>query len=105
LMIEAYKIILRESGSVRRAEDLARRMGKRGEGGRKHITSHVIDESIDQIRKDIEETLTAVDGKPGKTRIKLTRSRAETRLTISLYGNLEATEEKLQKVYKAVCNK
>src|SRR4030066_1802614 len=37
LMVEAYKIILRESGSVRRAEDLARRMKEKSQQSTKTV--------------------------------------------------------------------
>lgn len=99
LMVEAYKIILRESGSVRRAEEIARRMRKK-EGrpavAAKHI---VISEETDKIQQDIHQAL----GGDEKTRVKLLRSRAETKLLIVLKGNLSATEERLQKLYKDIC--
>lgn len=103
LIVEAYKIVLRESGSVRRAEDLARRMrvaaGKspsaQPHGGKSH---RMVSEEIDQMRLEIENSL---GGHPG-TQIKLYRSRAETRLQIVFKGNLEATEELLQRVYKSI---
>lgn len=100
LMVEAYKIILKEAGSVRRAEDLARRM--RSQAGQKPKPSskapHIISEEIDKIRDDIEKALGGVE----ISKIKLTRSRAETRLTMVLKGGLEDTEERLQKIYKGV---
>lgn len=101
LIVEAYKIILRESGSVRRAEELARRM--RAQAG--HVTTrhtpvppHIVSEDIDRIREDMELTL---GGKPTSF-VRLSRSRAETRLTIILKGTLEETEERLQRVYKGL---
>jgi len=103
LMIEAYKIILRESGSVRRAEDLSRRMKQSQEGPPKLKVSRIVDESIDNLKNELEKALIAIDNLPKKTRVKLSRSRVETRLTISLLGSLEDTEPKLQKIYQAVC--
>lgn len=105
LMIEAYKIVLRESGSVRRAEDLARRMKSPPTPGiaSRHIVTQFSGEEIDRIRKEIEDALVKIDSLPQKTRVKLSRSRAETRLTISLFGKLEETEDKLQKIYKGIC--
>jgi len=98
LMVEAYKVILRESGSVRRAEEIARRMRKK-EGrpavAAKHI---VVSEEIDKMQEDIHQAL----GGDEKARVKLLRSRAETKLLIVLKGNLKATEERLQKVYKGI---
>lgn len=103
LMIEAYKIVLRESASVRRAEDLARRMKQQHGIAATQQLNHIISEETDRIRKEIEEALAVQAGQPGRTRVKLTRSRRETRLTISLYGGLEQTEERLQKIYQGTC--
>lgn len=103
LMIDAYKIILRESGSVRRAEDLARRVNAQlGVGSRpraKKIAVKIVHEDIDRM---IDEMKAALGGEP-KTRVKLTRSRAETRVIFIFKGGLEETEERLQKVYKGIC--
>ncbi|MFC1727695.1 ParB/RepB/Spo0J family partition protein [Patescibacteria group bacterium] len=99
LMVEAYKIILRESGSVRRAEEIARRMRKK-EGRPAQAAAHiVVSEEIDKIQDDIYKTL----GGNEKVRIKLLRSRVETKLLIVLKGNLEVTEKKLQRVYQSIC--
>ncbi len=103
LMIEAYKIILRESGSVRRAEDLARRMRQQQGGAPQQKINRIVDESIDRLKDDLEKALISLDSEPKKTRVKLTRSRVETRITISLFGSLEETEVKLQKIYNSIC--
>ena len=98
LMIEAYKVILRESGSVRRAEDVARRTkSKAGQIVKGTVRPpHVISDETDQIRDGIHQSLGGDNG----TIIKLSRSRAESRLLIVLKGKIEETEEKLQKIYK-----
>ncbi len=103
LMIEAYKIILRESGSVRRAEDLARRMRQQQGTDSRLKINKIVDESIDRLKEDLEKALIALDNDPKKTRVKLTRSRVETRVTISFFGSLEETEGKLQKIYSRIC--
>lgn len=98
LMIEAYKIVLREAASVRRAEDLARRMKVRGgqkQGGK---VEKIVSEEIDQMQEDI---LTSLGGKE-KAQVKLTRSRTQTRLLIVLEGDLGVTEEMIQKVYNGI---
>jgi len=102
LMIEAYKIILRESGSVRRAEDLARRMKNQQGILPKYKATKIVDESIDRMRDEIEAALSVLD-QTNKTRVKLFRSRVETKIIISLQGNLEETEERLQKIYHGLC--
>lgn len=99
LMIEAYKIILRESGSVRRAEDLARRM--QAQSGQKakvtHLAPHIVAEEIDQMRQQLED---AMGGIGSGTQVKLSRSRAETKVLFVFKGNPEDTEERLQKLFK-----
>jgi ParB family chromosome partitioning protein len=100
LIIEAYKIILRESGSVRRAEELARKM--RAQIGNKPRTTakapHEVSEAIDNLRDDIHKYL----GGGQVNQVKLSRSRSETRLLIVLKGNLDETEERLQKIYLGI---
>ena len=59
LMIEAYKIILRESGSVRRAEELARRMKVKSQQETKRPDEHVriVSDEIDKMQADMENAL------------------------------------------------
>lgn len=100
LMIEAYKIVLREAASVRRAEDLARRMkSKSGQTSTKGPkTAPIVSEEIDKMQADL---LDALGGKE-KAQVKLTRSRSQTRILIVLQGDLDATEEEMQKIYKNI---
>ena len=107
LMVEAYKIILRESGSVRRAEELARRMkSKSGQSndrrGVKKSQLRIVSEEIDKMEEDLQKCF--VNGKKEEidTKVKLVRSRRETKLTFTFKGDLEKTEDKLQRIYKAV---
>ncbi|OGM20878.1 hypothetical protein A2714_00450 [Candidatus Woesebacteria bacterium RIFCSPHIGHO2_01_FULL_38_9] len=110
LMVEAYKIILRESGSVRRAEELARRMKAKSKQSTKRVgvrqdQLRVVSEEIDKMQEDLEKALeqSAEDSQDGrKTSVKLVRSRRETRVTLVFKGGLEETEDRLQKVYKAI---
>ena len=106
LMIEAYKIVLRESGSVRRAEELARRMKVKSQQEAKRGTQHIriISEDIDKMQADLQKVF-AVDGEgenSKKTMVKLIRSQRETKLSFTFKGGVSETEEKLQKVYKAL---
>ena len=99
VMIDAYKIILKESGSVRRAEELARRMkSKTGQKvtAPKSRPAHIVSEAIDKMVDTMNQTL----GKAAK--VKLIRTQRETRLQISLKGKPEITEDLLQKIYKAI---
>lgn len=99
LMVDGYKIILRESGSVRRAEDVARRMKKQEGKKPKEATGIIYSEEADQIQQAMEQSL----GGDGKAKVKILRSRAQTKLVIIIKGDFEATEERLQKIYKSVC--
>jgi len=108
LMVEAYKIVLKESGSVRRAEDLARRMkAKSSQAIKQKLTGDkaiIVSDDIDKIVEDLQNALkpsgNGEDRK--KTKVKLLRSRRETKLFIVFKGGLEETEDRLQKVYKAI---
>jgi ParB family chromosome partitioning protein len=110
LMIEAYKIILRESGSVRRAEELARRMKHKSDQPTKAKTDisrmKVVSEELDRMQSEMQESLAKItqgEEENGKdTQVKLARSRRETRITFIFKGSLDGTEDRLQKVYKSV---
>lgn len=105
LMVEAYKIILRESGSVRRAEELARRMkAKSGQAPKPKAHQdeiRIVSEEIDRMQEDLQNALSLGDD-DNSTGVKLVRSRRETRVTFILKGSLEETEGRLQKIYSAV---
>lgn len=105
LMVEAYKIILRESGSVRRAEELARRMKAKSNQPLKPSTRkdqlRIVSEELDRMQDKMLEFLRlSKDDKT--THVKLVRSRRETKLSLVFKGSLEETEERLHRVYKAL---
>jgi ParB family chromosome partitioning protein len=107
LMVEAYKIILRESGSVRRAEELARRMKAKSNQsidrvGIRKDTLHVISAETDQMQAKMTEVFGEAEEERQKTAIKLIRSRRETKITFTFKGGLDETEERLQKLYKSL---
>lgn len=108
LMVEAYKIILRESGSVRRAEELARRMKVTGKQvarkqGVRQDQLRIISDEIDKMQEHMQRVLLPKNGdERTKTAVKLIRSKRETRVFFTFKGNPEETEERLQKVYKSV---
>lgn len=109
LMVEAYKIILRESGSVRRAEELARRMKHKSEQKPKTRapSARVVSKEIDKIQEELKNSLSKLEPKNGEnkntyTKVKLARSRRETKLTLVFKGSLDDTKKRLQKVYKVL---
>jgi ParB family transcriptional regulator, chromosome partitioning protein len=109
LMVEAYKIILRESGSVRRAEELARRM-KSQAGQAPRITgsavgtAKIMSETFEKMEKEMLDALAHANGDESKKPpvVKLARSQRETKLLFVLKGNVEETDAQLQKIYQAV---
>jgi ParB family chromosome partitioning protein len=103
MMVEAYKMVMRESASVRRAEDIARRMKKKiGQQPSSNPDlirkSHIISDEIDEMQAKMKESL----GGEEKARVRLTRSRVETRLVIILKTTPEETESRLQHIYHSI---
>lgn len=99
LMVEAYKVVLRESGSVRRAEDLARRMKNVVGKGERMESELIVAQEMDDMRDALTEKLNATGC---RSKVKLSRSRIETRITLVLKGTLEETEKALQKIYSGI---
>ena len=107
LMVEAYKIILRESGSVRRAEELARRMKAKSNQsmdkvGVRKDNLHIINAETDQMQSKLTEVFGDSEDERKKTAVKLIRSRRETKITFTFKGGVDETEERLQKLYKSL---
>ncbi|MCH7730511.1 ParB/RepB/Spo0J family partition protein [Patescibacteria group bacterium] len=106
LMVEAYKIILRESGSVRRAEELARRMKAKSKQPRKpgeRVESvRIVSEEIDKMQEDMQKVMEKESKEDNKTFVKLARTQRETRVTFIFKGGLEDTEDRLQIIFKAI---
>jgi len=108
LMVEAYKIILRESGSVRRAEELARRMkaqsGQKAKSGQRKDQLRIVSDELDKMQEEMEKAFS--NGKSEEienaAKVKLVRSRRETKITFTFKGGLEETEDRLQKVFNSV---
>ena len=101
LMVEAYKIVLKEGGSVRRAEELARKMRSQSGQKAKEVgfrPAHVVSEEIDKMQKNLQESF----GEKTVATVRLSRSRAETRLTFIFKGDLDKTEDNLQRVVVAL---
>ena len=97
-MIEAYKIILREGASVRRAEELARRFkktmhkSKPGDG----FDTETVNEFIDNMASDLQKSIGE------NAHVKMRRSRIETAIHIVLKGNPQETESQIQKIHDAL---
>ncbi|HOX96033.1 MAG TPA: ParB/RepB/Spo0J family partition protein [Candidatus Woesebacteria bacterium] len=97
-MIEAYKMILREGGSVRRAEELSRRFKKTMHRSKPSdgFNTKTVNESIDNMASAIQNSIGE------NARVKMRRSRIETAIHIVLKGNPEETESQIQKIYDLI---
>ncbi len=94
LMIEAYKLVLKEGASVRRAEEIARRLKK--EFAEKPATTGrpalIMSDEIVSMQKRLSGAL------GDRSAVKLTRSKRETKILIKLKGSPEETDEILHRI-------
>lgn len=92
-MIEAYKIILREGGSVRRAEELARKFKRPTRDRDNNTAKYVLSENFESLASDMQKSI------GNNALVKLKQSRIETSIQIVLKGNPEETEEQVKKIH------
>jgi len=100
-MIEAYKQVLKESASVRRAEEIARRVRAMMEGNGEEPrpaspTKIVYHEELDNWRNNMARSLGE------KAKVKLTQTQRQTKILIQLNGTPEEVKEKLTKIYHGI---
>jgi len=97
-MLEMYKRVLKENANVRRTEELVRFFVAQKEAGPVETESRgarsLDEETVSAWQKSIEAILAS------KPKVKLTRSRRQTRITIFLQGSEEVTENDLQRLLK-----
>jgi ParB family chromosome partitioning protein len=94
LMVDAYKTILAESASVRRAEDLARRLKAQYDKKPIHRVERIHSDQLDAMAKDLAQ---AVNGL-----VKITQSKVEARLVFVIRGNLESTSKILSTIHEKI---
>ncbi len=103
LIIEAYKEVLRRNLSVRGTEELVRRMKSHHniapKKGAKLESMRIVNEDIDRIEEGLIKCLTNGE-KLAKVRYVLSGTGA--RLEIRLDGQPDITNEKVQKIYRAI---
>ena len=95
-MVEAYKTILSESASVRRAEDLARRLKAQYDQKPTQRVERIHSDELDAMAKDIAQ---AVNGM-----VKITQSKVEARVIFVIRGNLETTSKNPQNASRQTCS-
>lgn len=91
LMVDAYKTILSENASVRRAEDLARRLKAQSDQKPQQKVERIHSDDLDQIAKDLAQTVNGL--------VKITQSKVEARVVFVIRGNLETTSESLKRIH------
>ncbi len=99
-MIEAYKTVLKESASVRRAEELARRYkhkNKQPISTKADISKAlIVSDVLDRMQQDLEKSI----GKLAK--VKLKQSLRETKVIITIKGAPTSTNQVLDTIYQAI---
>lgn len=97
LMVDAYKTILSESASVRRAEDLARRLKAKSDQAPAHKIERIHSDDLDAIARDLAQ---AVNGL-----VKITQSKVEARVVFVIRGNLETSSKALKLMHSKMSSK
>lgn len=104
LTIEAYKIILKEKASVRRAEDIARRMKKKIEEGSVPITKENLPQflksKLDNISIDFKDFF-----EDKNTNVKIVQTNIVTQVTFQFKGDIDKRFQNLKDLYKQICQK
>lgn len=93
-MIDALRQLLRESGSVRRAEEIAREVKSKAGTTPKATTQRVHSDEMVTLEEGMSQKL------GGK--VKITQSMREARMVMIFKGNLEKTSELLRKINEIV---
>lgn len=92
LMVDAYKTILSESASVRRAEDLARRLKAQHDKKPVGRVERIHSDELDNMAKDMAQAINGL--------VKITQSKVEARLVFVIRGNLESTSKTLKTIHE-----
>lgn len=92
LMVDAYKAILSESASVRKTEDLVRRLKSETQRKPHSRIERIHNEDLDRIAQDLAQ---AVEGL-----VKITQSKVEARLVYVIRGNLEKTSQIIKEIHR-----
>lgn len=97
-------MVLKEKASVRRAEEIARRMKKKIEEGEVPITKENIPQFLKSNLDDITQNMKTVFS-PKTTSIKITQTNVVTRITVQFKGSVDNRLKNLNVLYKKLCNK
>ena len=97
-IINVYKQILKEKGSVRRAEELARLAKNQFSQPPTINRSPKMIKGYEKISNKIKSNLGGLE----TTRVDISRSRSQTKITIIFQGGIEETEKKLNKFCRKI---
>lgn len=106
LVVEAYKIVLRESASVRRAEELARKMKARsGQKPKEQAAEEemlILREDLEKMGEEIEKALLGLGPRENGVSVKIAQSRRETRVHLKLKGSPDEVERQLEAIHRGI---
>lgn len=94
LMVEAYKTILSEGSSVRKAEALSREIKSKINKGPRTSVDRIFNSEMEDIAEKI--------GKALEAEAEISQSNARARIRITFPGNANQTTEKVRDFYKKV---
>lgn len=92
LMVDAYKTILSENASVRRAEDLARRLKAQTEKKPHSRIERIHNDELDKIASDLAQVVEGL--------VKITQSKVEARIVFVIRGNLEKSSKTIKMIHQ-----
>ncbi len=93
-MVEALRQVLREGGSVRRAEELSREFKAKAGSGPRNQVERVHSEEIINIESRLKARLDA--------NVKITQSMRELRFVLIVRGNIEKTGELIRRIDESI---
>lgn len=97
LMLDVFKAILKEGASVRRAEDIVRKMrSDLPEKGPTRRLAKIHSSELEQIEKEMAEKLGA--------KVKISQTGVAAKVYINMRGDTVETTEKIKKLHSAVGN-
>ena len=94
LMVEAYKTLLAENASVRRAEELARKIKARAPKPPRTVAVRIHSDELEKMEKEISTKIGP------KTRVKITQSMASARIVMVITEKLVKTTEILRQIHQ-----
>lgn len=92
MMVEVYKQILVEGASVRRVEDLVRKIKEKTEPSSKAVRNRIQTTELESLAKEMSQKLDAS--------VRITQSNVSAKISILLKGPPEKTGEEVKKIHQ-----